>query len=137
MFSFKSLAVAAALALIAAVGAPVAADAACVDCNRPVAKTTVKTVVKTRTVRQVNNVTRVKNVTKARYVKHVTRVVHRTVVVPVTRVNTVTRVHHRTYVINQTQNVHQRAVRAPMQVAGWSRVQHVHYRPVAVSCGCY
>jgi len=136
MFSFKSLAVACGIAMAAAVVAPSAADARCVDCNRPVAKTSVRTVVKTRTVQQVRHVTRVKHVNKARYEKVIHRTVHRTIVQPVTRVNTITKIHHRTYVIHQRHNVAQRHVAPSRTVAGWSRVQHVHHRPVAVSCGC-
>jgi hypothetical protein len=112
------------------------AEAKCVSCNVPVAKTNVKTVVQTRTVQKVRNVTRVKNVNRTRYVKNVTRYVTRTVVVPVTRINTVTRVHNRTYVINTTQRVSQRSTGAGRTVMGTSRTVTVNHRPVAVSCGC-
>ncbi len=91
MKSFRSFFVIAAVAGFAMTGVAGAAEARCVNCNVPIAKTNVRTVVKTRTVQQVRNVTRVKNVTKTRYVKNVTGVVTKTVVVPVTRVNTVTR----------------------------------------------
>jgi hypothetical protein len=132
--SMFALAIAAVFAIVAQAGA---AEARCVSCKVPIAKTNVKTVTKTRTVHQVRNVTRVKHVTKNRYVKNVTRIVTRTVIVPVTRVNTVTRVHNRTFVINATQRV-ATTVRAPARtVAGWSRTVTVHHKPVAVrQCGC-
>ena len=109
----------------------------CVSCNVPVAKTNVKTVVKTRTVQQVRNVTRVKNVARNRYVKNVTRIVTRTVIVPVTRVNTITRVHNRNFIINTTQNVTGGTTRtAGRTISGTSRTVVVNHKPVAVSCGC-
>lgn len=131
--SVVALAVAAGFAFVAQADT---AQARCVDCNVPVAKTNVKTVTKTRTVQQVRDVTRVRNVERKTYVKNITRVVTKTVVVPVTRVNTITRVHNRTFVINQTQNVRATVRGAGRTVAGWSRTEAVHHRPVAVSCGC-
>ena len=136
MNALKSLVLTAVVAGFAMVGVVGSADAQCVRCNVPIAKTNVKTVVKTRTVQQVRNVTRVKNVTKARYVKNVTRIVTRTVVVPVTRVNTVTRVHNRTYVINATQNVSQRTSGAGRTVTGWNRTETMNHPSVTVrQCG--
>lgn len=131
--SIVTLAAAAGFAFVAQAGE---AEARCVSCNVPVAKTNVQTVTKTRTVRQVRDVTRVRNVERKTYVKNVTRVVTKTVVVPVTRVNTITRVHNRTFVINQTQHVRATARAAGRTVAGWSRTETVNHRPVAVSCGC-
>ncbi len=137
MKSLKSLFAVAAIAGFAIAALTGSAEAKCVSCNVPIAKTNVRTVIKTRTVQQVRNVTRVQNVTKNRYVKNITRVVTRTVVVPVTRVNTITRVHNRTFVINATQNVRQRTVGTSQTVAGWSRTQTINHRPVAVqACGC-
>jgi hypothetical protein len=135
--ALKSVIAAATVAGFAVVSLAGSAEAQCVSCNVPIAKTNVKTVTRTRTVQQVRNVTRVKNVNRNRYVKNVTRIVTRTVVVPVTRVNTVTRVHNRTFVINTTQNVTGGTSRAAGRtIQGTSRTENVNHGTVAVRyCG--
>lgn len=132
----KLLSAFAAVAGLAVAGFADVAEAKCVNCNVPVARTNVKTVYKTRTVQQVRNVTRYKNVERPKYVKNVTRIVTRTLVQPVTRINVVTRVHNRTYVINQTQRASESRTLAVRTVSGPSRTITVNHRPVAVSCGC-
>ena len=134
----KSLFLLAAIAGFSLVGIANSAEARCVNCNVPISKTNVKTVVKTKTVQQVRNVTRVNNVTNNRYVKNVTRIVTRTVIVPVTRVNTVTRVHNRTFVINATQHVTGATTTgAARTIGGSNRTVMINHRPVAATqCGC-
>lgn len=134
----KTMLVLAALAGFMLVALAETAEARCVSCNVPIAKTNVRTVTKTRTVQQVRNVTRVKHVNNNRYVKNVTRYVHRTVVVPVTRVNTLTRVHNRTFIINAVQHVTGGTTRtAGRTIVGWNRTETVNHRAVTVrQCGC-
>lgn len=91
----------------ALVSAPMAAQAQCEDCNRPVSSTKVNTKYQYKTVQKTNNVTRYKDVDNTKYVTHTKRIVNVTRVQPITRVNVVTRVHNRTKILTENQNMAQ------------------------------
>ncbi len=103
----KMLSGTAVLAVATLVAAPVAVQAQCEDCNRPVSSTKVNTSYQNKTVQRVNNVTRYKDVNNTKHVTHTKRIVNVTRVQPVTRVNVVTRVHNRTKILRENQNVAQ------------------------------
>ena len=123
----------AALAGFGLVAAPMAAEAQCQNCNRPVSSTKVNTTYKYNTVQRVRNVTQYKDVNRTKYIKHVNRVVNVTRVQPITRLNVVTRVHNRTVILRQTQQVAQ-ARTLPTRTITTNRVMNINHAPTYATC---
>lgn len=131
----KSVCGAATLAGAIVILAPVAAQAECGDCNRPVSSTKVNTTYQYKTVQRVRNVTQYKDVNNTKYVKHVNRIVTVMRVQPVTRVNVVTRVHNRTVILRQTQHVGQTAT-LPTRTITTGKTIQINHSPTYGSCNC-